>query len=107
MIVVSHGRPDDVPEGQRLQLRRRHRARARGGEARRRRQGRDRHGGADIGQQYLRANLIDELSLHIAPVLFGSGTQMFDAVTELHRNVELISVIYTANALHLRARVER
>lgn len=64
-------------------------------------------GGADIVQQYLRANLIDQLSLHMAPVLFGSGTPTFDAVTEPHRNVELISVIHTSNAIHLRARVVR
>ncbi len=43
----------------------------------------------------------------MAPVLFGSGTPTFDAVTEPHRNVELISVIHTSNAIHLRARVVR
>lgn len=64
-------------------------------------------GGAETGIQYLRANLIDELSLHIAPVLFGSGTRMFEAVTELHRPLELVSVIHTPKALHLRARIVR
>ncbi len=39
----------------------------------------------------------------MAPVLFGSGTPTFDAVTEPHRNVELIFVIHTSNAIHLRA----
>jgi dihydrofolate reductase len=64
-------------------------------------------GGAETGIQYLRANLIDELSLHIAPVLFGSGTRMFDAVTESHRPLELLSVIHTTKAIHLRARIVR
>jgi dihydrofolate reductase len=64
-------------------------------------------GGAEIGLQYLRANLIDELSLHIAPVLFGSGTRMFNAATESHRPLEFLSAVQTSNALHLRARVVR
>jgi dihydrofolate reductase len=64
-------------------------------------------GGADIGSQYLRAGLVDELSLHVVPVFFGSGTRMFEAVTESHRPLELLSVVHTANAIHLRARVLR
>jgi dihydrofolate reductase len=32
-------------------------------------------GGADVGQQYRRAVLVDELSIHLAPVLFGKGTR--------------------------------
>ena len=64
-------------------------------------------GGADIGQQYLRANLIDELSLHVVPVLFGSGTRMFDAATDVHRPLELLSVVQGEKALHLRARILR
>jgi dihydrofolate reductase len=64
-------------------------------------------GGADIGSQYLRAGLVDELSLHVVPVFFGSGTRMFEAVTESHRPLELLSVVHTANAIHLRARVPR
>lgn len=64
-------------------------------------------GGADIGNQYLRAGVIDELSLHVVPVLFGSGTRMFDAATDTHRSLELLSVVDTPNAIHLRARVVR
>jgi dihydrofolate reductase len=35
-------------------------------------------GGADVIQQYLRAGLIDELRIHIAPLLLGDGTRLFD-----------------------------
>ena len=35
-------------------------------------------GGADLAQQYLEAGLIDELSLHVAPVIFSGGTRLFD-----------------------------
>jgi dihydrofolate reductase len=34
-------------------------------------------GGADTGQQYLRAGLVDDLSTGLVPVLFGEGTRMF------------------------------
>ena len=35
-------------------------------------------GGADVVQQYLRAGLVDRLQLHVAPVLFGQGTRLFE-----------------------------
>ena len=40
-------------------------------------------GGASTVRQYLSAGLIDELRLHIAPVLLGSGERLFDGLTEL------------------------
>ena len=35
-------------------------------------------GGADVIQQYLRAGLIDELRIHVVPLLLGDGTRLFD-----------------------------
>ena len=35
-------------------------------------------GGADTVRQYLDAGLVDELQLHIAPVLLGAGNRLFD-----------------------------
>jgi riboflavin biosynthesis pyrimidine reductase len=32
-------------------------------------------GGADLGRQYIAAGLVDEISIHPVPVLFGSGTR--------------------------------
>jgi dihydrofolate reductase len=34
-------------------------------------------GGADVAQQCLEARLVDELHLHVAPVLLGGGTRLF------------------------------
>lgn len=34
-------------------------------------------GGADIARQYLRAGAVDELRLHLVPVLLGPGTRLF------------------------------
>ncbi|KNX38840.1 dihydrofolate reductase family protein [Luteipulveratus halotolerans] len=40
-------------------------------------------GGATTINQYLRAGLIDELSLHILPITVGDGVRIFDGVGEI------------------------
>jgi dihydrofolate reductase len=35
-------------------------------------------GGASVVQQFLKAGLLDELQIHVAPVLLGGGTSLFD-----------------------------
>ncbi|MEA2455054.1 MAG: hypothetical protein QOI45_1316 [Thermoleophilaceae bacterium] len=35
-------------------------------------------GGASVGQQYLAAGLLDEIHLHVVPVLLGGGVRLFD-----------------------------
>ena len=62
-------------------------------------------GGAEIGQQYIRAGLIDEISIHLVPVLLGSGTRMFEHLGEEHNQLESVGVIETPQATHLRFRV--
>ena len=37
-------------------------------------------GGANIIQQYLNAGLVDEMTIHVAPVLLGNGTRLFEGV---------------------------
>ena len=57
-------------------------------------------GGANIIQQYIKADLVDELRIHIAPLLLMQGTRLFEnSGTE---PVELIreSVQETPGALH-------
>jgi dihydrofolate reductase len=62
-------------------------------------------GGADIGQQFIRAGLVDEISIHLVPLLFGSGTRMFENLGGVHIQLETTSVIETPEATHLRFRV--
>lgn len=38
------------------------------------------NGGADVGRQFLNAGLLDEVRLHIAPIILGAGTRLFDGV---------------------------
>jgi dihydrofolate reductase len=62
-------------------------------------------GGAETGQQYIKAGLVDELSIHLVPVLFGSGTRMFEGVGDEHLHLENIGSVQTPAATHLRFRV--
>jgi dihydrofolate reductase len=62
-------------------------------------------GGADIGQQYIRAGLIDEISIHLVPVVLGGGTRMFEHLGEAPIQLEAIEVFHTTAATHLRYRV--
>jgi hypothetical protein len=39
------------------------------------------------------------------PVLFGSGTRLFEHLDSEHISLEIIEVIQTAEAIHLRFRV--
>lgn len=61
-------------------------------------------GGADIVQQCLAAGLVDEVRLHLVPVLLGSGTALFDG-SPCGRELENIDAVVTSNAVHLTYRV--
>jgi dihydrofolate reductase len=62
-------------------------------------------GGADIAQQFIRAGFVDEISIHLVPVLFGGGTRLFEGTGSRHIQLETTEVIETAEATHLRFRV--
>ena len=64
-------------------------------------------GGARTGQQFLAAGLVDELSLHVVPVLFGAGTRMFENLGDAHVSLEPLATVQTPRATHLRLRVAR
>jgi dihydrofolate reductase len=61
--------------------------------------------GANVAQQFLKLGLIDEISIHLVPVLFGSGTRLFEGLDSEHIPLETVEVIETAEAIHLRFRV--
>ena len=62
-------------------------------------------GGADLGRQYLTAGLVDEISIHLVPVLFGSGTPMFQPLDLGHVQLELVDTVESPLATHLRYRI--
>jgi len=47
---------------------------------------------ASIGQQLLRAGRIDEIHVHLVPVLFGAGTRLFEDLGGIHVQLEIIRV---------------
>ena len=61
--------------------------------------------GGDVAQQFLKRGLIDEVSIHLVPVVFGSGTRLFEGLEGEHIALEIIEVIQTAEAIHMRFRV--
>jgi dihydrofolate reductase len=61
-------------------------------------------GGASIAQQALQAELVDELQIHIAPVILGAGRPLFGELgTRLH--LERTRVLDSQFATHIKFRV--
>jgi dihydrofolate reductase len=58
-------------------------------------------GGVATIQQYMRARLIDEMHLAIAPVLLGSGEQLFAGVDALKLGYQCTEHVPTASATHI------
>ncbi|MER6377028.1 dihydrofolate reductase family protein [Streptomyces mirabilis] len=61
-------------------------------------------GGASTVQQYLREGLIDELQLHVVPVLLGEGLRLFEGLGAGRRNLEPVRVADTPLATHVKYR---
>ncbi len=63
--------------------------------------------GAGAGQALLQAGELDELALHVVPVLLGQGKRLFDNLPADIKEFELVSHVSTPEALHLRYRLAR
>jgi dihydrofolate reductase len=63
------------------------------------------NGGADIDRQYLNAGLIDEIRLHLAPIVLGGGTPLFAGVRP---DLRLVPIRATSSPLatHLTYQVD-
>jgi dihydrofolate reductase len=62
-------------------------------------------GGANVAQQYLSAGLINELELHVVPVLLGDGTRLLHNLAGADIKLEPIQVIAAPGVTHLKYRV--
>lgn len=106
LFVLSHSVPDDVPEGGVYTFV----DDADTALARARETAGDKNVslmGGEVGRQFLRAGVVDEISVHLVPVLFGNGTRMFDDVVDEHVTFELLEMAESPHAVHLRYRVVR
>jgi len=62
-------------------------------------------GGANAAQQYLKAGLLDEIHLHLVPVLLGEGIRLFENIGTEQINLEQMSVSDEPGVTHFRFRV--
>lgn len=62
--------------------------------------------GASVAQQCLAAGLLDEIQIHLAPVLLGGGTRLFEHLGGRHQP-ERTQAVGTTHATHLRFKVIR
>ena len=65
--------------------------------------------GAGAGQALIRAGELDEIEVHLVPVLLGAGRRLFDHLDDLDESVELelMRTVHGRDATHLRYRVGR
>jgi dihydrofolate reductase len=61
-------------------------------------------GGADIINQYLAAGLVDEIEVHIAPLILGGGERLFDGVGP-DLKLEQLRAVEAPGVAHLKYRV--
>jgi dihydrofolate reductase len=65
-------------------------------------------GGASAFQQYLKAGLVDEILLHIVPVLVGNGVRLFEGrLDDGQVELECTQVLKGPDATHVRYRVAK
>jgi dihydrofolate reductase len=62
-------------------------------------------GGASTVNQYLAAGLLDELFLHVAPVVLGGGERLLEGVGD--PALEIVETIPSPAVTHVRYRVQR
>jgi dihydrofolate reductase len=60
---------------------------------------------ADVAQQFLRAGLLDEIQVSVAPLLLGGGVPLFDELKTGPVQLEQIRAIASDGVTHLRYRV--
>ena len=62
-------------------------------------------GGAQAIQQYMAAGLLDELELHVVPVLLGDGERLFDNLGDARPQLEQVRAVEAPGVTHLKYRV--
>jgi dihydrofolate reductase len=59
----------------------------------------------NVAHQYLQAGLLDELSLHIVPMLLGNGVPLFNQLDVKHIELECTGAVNTPRVTHMTYRV--
>ncbi len=61
-------------------------------------------GGADVINQYLAAGLLDELELHVVPVVLGDGARLFDNLKDAGVQLEPVRAVEAPGVTHVKYR---
>jgi dihydrofolate reductase len=61
-------------------------------------------GGGQVVQQYLAAGLLDELELHVVPVVLGAGARIFDNLRDADVQLEQVRAVEAPGVAHLKYR---
>ena len=64
-------------------------------------------GGANLASQYIKAKLIDELHIHLVPLLLGAGSRLFENTGPSIIETEKIKSIESAGVTHFIFRIVR
>jgi dihydrofolate reductase len=59
-------------------------------------------GGANVDPQYMKAGLLDEIQIHLVPILLGDGARLFDNLDYNYIELERMSVVESPGVTHLR-----
>ncbi|MGW3943111.1 dihydrofolate reductase family protein [Streptomyces phaeochromogenes] len=62
-------------------------------------------GGGQVAQQYLAAGLLDELELHVVPVLLGGGSRLLDSLGDADVRLEQVRAVEAPGVTHLKYRI--
>ena len=58
-------------------------------------------GGADVVRQALRAGVVEEMTLHVAPAVIGEGLRLFDGFGPGELNLEQVETMATPGVTHI------
>jgi dihydrofolate reductase len=61
-------------------------------------------GGANTVQQYIAAGLLDEMDLHVVPLILGGGERLLDNVGK-NAKLEALRTVDGPGAIHLKYRI--
>ena len=64
-------------------------------------------GGVDTARQFIEAGLLDEIQLHVVPLIAGEGARLFGQIGAAFAKLEQTRVIEGSGVTHLRYRIAR
>jgi dihydrofolate reductase len=63
-------------------------------------------GGANVAQQYLKAGLLDEMDIHVVPLLLGGGARLFDNTDGKQTAYDCVRVVNSPSVSHYKYRLK-